>query len=223
MLKIKKKIPNPMTIIAIFAVLSESSAAISLPFLADEEREIYVWFLISFPFYLLFLFFMTLNFNYRSLYAPSDFETDESFIQVIDSKERDSQKPGSTERPPYDTGDPAVSDRTHNTADPPTQLRDTLVPMAQHHINLPEAIKELHIIDARTMTEKTELGQSLEKMPPTGKRSSQVVIFLSNDVSDKFLTTDHLRECKLPKKGRGTSYFIVYKVCTRAVTDLGKF
>ncbi|MFW9078242.1 hypothetical protein ACOI9X_03025 [Pseudomonas sp. P2757] len=223
MLKIKKKIPNPMTIIAIFAVLSESSAAISLPFLADEEREIYVWFLISFPFYLLFLFFMTLNFNYRSLYAPSDFETDESFIQVIDSKERDNRKPGSTEQTPCEIADSALSDRTHNIADPPTNSQDTLDPMAQHHIKLPDAIRELHIIDARTMTEKNELGESLEKIPPTGKRISQVVIFLSNDVSDKFLTTDNLRESKLPKKGRGTSYFIVYKVCTRAVTALGKF
>jgi len=56
MLKIKNKITNPMTVIAIFAILSETSAAVSLPFLDNKDREIYVWFLISFPFYLLFLF-----------------------------------------------------------------------------------------------------------------------------------------------------------------------
>lgn len=56
MLRIKQKITNPMTVIAIFAILSETSAAVSLPFLDNEDREIYVWFLISFPFYLLFLF-----------------------------------------------------------------------------------------------------------------------------------------------------------------------
>ena len=50
MTKFKKSISNPMTIIAIFATLSETSAAISLPFLDNDEREIYVWFLISFPF-----------------------------------------------------------------------------------------------------------------------------------------------------------------------------
>lgn len=72
--KIRKRISNPMTVIAIFATLSETSAAVSLPFLDDEDRDVYVWFLISFPFYLLLLFFATLNFNYRSLYAPSDFE-----------------------------------------------------------------------------------------------------------------------------------------------------
>jgi hypothetical protein len=81
--KFKTRITNPMTIIAIFATLSETSAAISLPFLDNKEREIYIWFLISFPFYLLFLFFATLNFNYRSLYAPSDFEKGKHFIKAM--------------------------------------------------------------------------------------------------------------------------------------------
>ncbi|MHC8328604.1 hypothetical protein [Pseudomonas sp. LB1P83] len=83
MIKFKTRITNPMTIIAIFATLSETSAAISLPFLDNEEREVYIWFLISFPFYLLFLFFATLNFNYRSLYAPSDFEKGKHFIKAM--------------------------------------------------------------------------------------------------------------------------------------------
>lgn len=85
MTKLKKRITNPMTIIAIFAALSETSAAVSLPFLDHKERELYIWFLISFPFYLLFLFFATLNFNYRSLYAPSDFEKGKHFIKVMDN------------------------------------------------------------------------------------------------------------------------------------------
>lgn len=87
MTKLKKRITNPMTVIAIFATLSETSAAISLPFLDNKEREIYIWFLISFPFYLLLLFFVTLNFNYRSLYAPSDFDKGKHFIKVLDRPE----------------------------------------------------------------------------------------------------------------------------------------
>jgi len=67
----QRTITNPMTLIAILATLSETSAAISLPFLDDEDRERYIWFLIGFPFYLSLLFFLTLNFNYRSLYSPS--------------------------------------------------------------------------------------------------------------------------------------------------------
>ncbi|WHS59148.1 hypothetical protein [Pseudomonas sp. G2-4] len=79
-----KTITNPMTLIAIFATLSETSAAISLPFLDDDDREYYLWFLISFPFYLLLLFFITLNFNYRSLYSPSDFRKSKHFIKTMD-------------------------------------------------------------------------------------------------------------------------------------------
>ena len=92
MLKIRKRITNPMTVIAIFAAISEGSAAVSLPFLDNEDREIYVWFLISFPFYLLFLFFITLNFNHRTLYSPSDFGKDKSFLKVIDNDDRDSKR-----------------------------------------------------------------------------------------------------------------------------------
>ncbi len=79
-----KTITNPMTLIAIFATLSETSAAISLPFLDDQDREYYLWFLISFPFYLLLLFFITLNFNYRSLYSPSDFRKNKHFMKTLD-------------------------------------------------------------------------------------------------------------------------------------------
>ncbi|MFW8696045.1 hypothetical protein, partial [Mesorhizobium japonicum] len=52
--------------------------------LDNTEREVYIWFLISFPFYLLLLFFLTLNFNYRSLYAPSDFDKDDSFLKSFE-------------------------------------------------------------------------------------------------------------------------------------------
>jgi hypothetical protein len=77
--KSQKKITNPMTIITIFAFISESSAAISLPFLDNNEGGLCP---VSdqLPFYLLLLF-LTLNFNYRSLYAPSDFEKDDSFLK----------------------------------------------------------------------------------------------------------------------------------------------
>lgn len=93
---IKQKITNPLTLIAIFATLSETSAAVSLPFLDDEDRDIYVWFLISFPFYLLFLFFATLNFNYRSLYAPSDFENGEHFIKAMSKTEHPGKRESRT-------------------------------------------------------------------------------------------------------------------------------
>ncbi|BCX70300.1 hypothetical protein LAB08_R49670 [Pseudomonas izuensis] len=122
MIKLKKRITNPMTIIAIFATLSETSAAISLPFLDNDEREIYVWFLISFPFYLLFLFFATLNFNYRSLYSPSDFEKDEHFLKAMDDDDsHPAASPSGAQAPPDEVG-----------------LRPSL--SVKHQIRLPEWI-----------------------------------------------------------------------------------
>ncbi len=79
-----KTITNPMTLIALFSTLSETSAAISLPFLDDQDREYYIWFLISFPFYLLLLFFITLNFNYHALYSPSDFHKSKHFMKTLE-------------------------------------------------------------------------------------------------------------------------------------------
>ncbi|UVL82823.1 hypothetical protein LOY35_21875 [Pseudomonas sp. B21-028] len=87
-----KTIANPMTLIAIFATLSETSAAISLPFLDDQDRKYYLWFLISFPFYLLLLFFVTLNFNYRSLYSPSDFRKNKHFVKTMDDPTRHAKR-----------------------------------------------------------------------------------------------------------------------------------
>lgn len=60
----------PLTIIAIFAGIIESSALATLPFLSEKSQTLYTWFLVGFPFFLTALFFLTLNFNYKSLYKP---------------------------------------------------------------------------------------------------------------------------------------------------------
>ncbi|MEE4912446.1 hypothetical protein V2K30_25650 [Pseudomonas alliivorans] len=61
---------NPIGIIALFAGLSEASATAVLPYLDNEDRQRYVWFLIIFPSSLVALFFLTLNFNREALYPP---------------------------------------------------------------------------------------------------------------------------------------------------------
>jgi hypothetical protein len=65
---------NPISIIAIFAALSEVSATTVLPHLEGESRQIYIWFLIAFPSALVIMFFLTLNFNNKVLYTPRDKE-----------------------------------------------------------------------------------------------------------------------------------------------------
>lgn len=62
---------TPITIIALFAGLSEASATAILPYLDNEDRQLYVWFLIVFPSSLVVMFFLTLNFNCKALYPPS--------------------------------------------------------------------------------------------------------------------------------------------------------
>ena len=72
MIKNNLKINNPLTVIAIFSMLTEASAAVSLPYIDIEHQNIYIWFLVVFPTLLVTLFFLTLNFNNKTLYTPSD-------------------------------------------------------------------------------------------------------------------------------------------------------
>lgn len=83
MLESIKKISNPLTIIAIFAGLAEVSGTVVLPFLEDDSQSLYVWFLMAFPTLLILLFFITLNFNYKVLYAPSDFKDEDNFLKLF--------------------------------------------------------------------------------------------------------------------------------------------
>lgn len=209
MLKIKSKITNPMTVIAIFAAISETSAAVSLPFLNNEDREVYVWFLISFPFYLLFLFFITLNFNYRSLYSPSDFDKDESFLKIIDNNHHDDKRDVS----------PCKID---NVSDPPPAMNVQAQVKVQHNIQLPAAISNLHVIDARDVDAPKELTTILEKIRRADKKTGRVLMFLSDHVSDGSLTKNARLQIRHAKKSSAASLCIVYNLRSRAVTLLGR-
>lgn len=189
-----------MTVIAIFATLSETSAAISLPFLDDEDKEIYIWFLISFPFYLLFLFFATLNFNYRSLYAPSDFEKGKHFIKVMDNAERS----GNAQGPPDEIGlQPSLS--------------------AQYPIRLPESLKDLHIVDARRMNKKNEFRALLEKLRQAKGNPAHVVVFLVVGESETLLKESALKFCRTAKKRSSAMFCIAYNLSSRDVTVIDQY
>ena len=237
MLKIKNKITNPMTVIAIFAAISEGSAAASLPFLNNEDREIYVWFLISFPFYLLFLFFITLNFNHRSLYSPSDFGKDKNFLKLIYSDYRDSKRNTSLHETdthatfgisshivPSESAAAGCRDscKVHNASDPPPGISAKSNLRVQHNIQLPASISNLHIIDARDIDASSELATILEKIRRTDKKTARVIMFLSNHVSDVSLTKNALLQIRQAKKGSGTTLCIVYNLCSQTVTLLGR-
>ncbi|MHC8290938.1 hypothetical protein ACYZUD_29855 [Pseudomonas sp. XS1P51] len=212
MTRLKQRITNPMTVIAIFATLSETSAAVSLPFLDDDEREIYLWFLISFPFYLLFLFFATLNFNYRSLYAPSDFEKGKQFIKVMGNAERPENsnvRMLSNEPSRHRSGDAQA---------PPSKIGLQVNLSAQHHVRLPELLRDLHIIDARWMNKKVEFRSLLEKIRKPKGDPAQVVVFLTETESDTLLKESALKNPKNAKKRSGTTFCIAYNLNSHDMT-----
>jgi len=78
-----KFIRNPLTIIAIFAELAEMAGVSALGLLNEELQKIFIWFVMIFPTLLVILFFITLNFNSKALYASSDFRDESNFISLI--------------------------------------------------------------------------------------------------------------------------------------------
>jgi Holliday junction resolvase-like predicted endonuclease len=76
-------VKNPLTVIAIFAGIAEISGTAVLPLIAPGNQALYIWFLMLFPFALISLFFLTLNFNHRVLYAPSDFRDEDNFVNIL--------------------------------------------------------------------------------------------------------------------------------------------
>ncbi|WP_417594837.1 hypothetical protein [Oceanospirillum sp.] len=73
-------IKNPLTVIASFAAIAEISGTTVLPFIEADNQNIYIWFLMFFPIFLVGIFFLTLNFNHRVLYAPSDYKDEKNFV-----------------------------------------------------------------------------------------------------------------------------------------------
>lgn len=75
-----KHIKNPLTLISIFAGAAELSGVAILPLIKDPNQELYIQFLVFFPTFIIILFFATLNFNHRVLYAPSDYKDEKNFV-----------------------------------------------------------------------------------------------------------------------------------------------
>lgn len=176
MIKIRRKITNPMTVIAIFAFISESSAAISLPFLDNTEREVYIWFLISFPFYLLLLFFLTLNFNYRSLYAPSDFDKDDSFLKSFEELKQPELHSCSPPARASVVGEVSAANGLEWTLSvhsvdlrqlPPCSADKSCPerPWIEHNIQLPKSIGTLCAIDVRRLSSAQAFNALAEHFP----------------------------------------------------------
>ncbi|MCE1058518.1 hypothetical protein LU646_11590 [Pseudomonas alloputida] len=76
-------IRNPLTVISRFAALAEISGTAVLPFIEPENQATFIWFLMLFPALLVILFFLTLNYNHKTLYAPSDYKNQNHFLSLF--------------------------------------------------------------------------------------------------------------------------------------------
>ncbi|HHF3086143.1 TPA: ArsR family transcriptional regulator [Vibrio diabolicus] len=86
------KVNNPLTIIAIFAGLAETLATVALIQLPLEVQQTFVYFVMIFPVMIVLLFFLVLYFKNTALYAPSDFDNQNHYLEVNRLKERLDEK-----------------------------------------------------------------------------------------------------------------------------------
>ncbi|WP_157755100.1 hypothetical protein [Variovorax boronicumulans] len=75
-------IKNPLTIIGVFASLVEVMGLGVLPLIDKDIQQIYVWFLMLFPTALVAAFFIVLYTKHIVLYAPSDYQSDNTFADI---------------------------------------------------------------------------------------------------------------------------------------------
>ncbi|MFW0759353.1 hypothetical protein ACN1C3_32320 [Pseudomonas sp. H11T01] len=244
----QNKITNPMTIIAIFAALTEASATVSLPFLDDGDRDVYVWFLISFPFCLILLFFVTLNFNYKSLYAPSDFEKGEDFIKVIDGATR-SRK---TKAPPSNAPLPKQHNNTtdsaenfhpperlvkcppqsfifrqhkcrysyRNAQDPPTPVNLLTHHAMQYTFHLPHTLHGLHIIDTRRINTKKDVDTLITEIGQKIRSTPDARDLIIFLVNQKSAQLINQNAFKILNQDKTKhSFYLVYNLSARTLTQ----
>jgi hypothetical protein len=74
-------ISNPLSLLAIFACLSEGAGAAILPFISGWLQACYVIFLVFYPLALTTTFIWILLVRPHKLYGPSDYRSDEMFAK----------------------------------------------------------------------------------------------------------------------------------------------
>jgi hypothetical protein len=142
---------NPLTIIAIFAGIAEISGTVVLPFISDSNQSIYMWFLMLFPAALILLFFATLNFNHKALYAPSDFSDEDNFFRSLQR--------AST----YEIDVKKQEEISEQDAEPKVQAAGaTVAPVPR--VDAEELHRRYeHLVDAALLKLESELGQTIQR------------------------------------------------------------
>ncbi len=84
--KIPKSVKNPLAMIALFAGISEIAMSYTLVNIPIELQRIFIWFVMSFPFVLVGAFFFVLYTKPAVLFAPSDYDKDEMYLNSISNQ-----------------------------------------------------------------------------------------------------------------------------------------
>jgi hypothetical protein len=88
MLEKMKSVSNPLTIIGLFCGVVEVAGLIVMGTgnLAPEAQRDLIWLVKWFPIVLVSLFFVTLWFKDRVLYAPGDFKDEKNYLTLVNAK-----------------------------------------------------------------------------------------------------------------------------------------
>lgn len=78
-----RQVNNPLTLIGIFAGIAEVAGTAVLPFVEAAVQPVFVWFVMLFPVLLVVLFFVTLWTKPHVLYAPTDWEDESHFVEML--------------------------------------------------------------------------------------------------------------------------------------------
>lgn len=83
-------IRNPLSVIAMFVLLVEAIATVTLVQISEQESIVLplVWFIVLFPTLIALLFFSTLWWRHQFLYSPMEYRSDESFLAAMHRLQR---------------------------------------------------------------------------------------------------------------------------------------
>ena len=77
------KIKNPLTMVSVFAAISEMSMAYVITGLSDKLQEIFIWFVMGFPTVLVLIFFFILYRKPAVFFSPGDYKKEELYVSSI--------------------------------------------------------------------------------------------------------------------------------------------
>ncbi len=152
-----KKVNNPLTIIAIFAALAEIAGTGVLLGLDDGLQKTFIWFVMVFPVLLVGLFFLTLNYNPKVLYAPSDFSDENNFLSLLAGQIQLDQKLSEVSM--------IVAESKEEISKEPNEFKDSILQKLELKIKTMASLLDESQTKNQELLLNSYLASSLKKLP----------------------------------------------------------